>query len=99
MTDSSESTQSAPTGETLPRTRPPQDPEAFQRWLGLETLKADLKRLELEKLRYAQMEELRTAPTSSAPTASGGRAIAVLALLLTLALAGLGGIWRCSSTR
>jgi hypothetical protein len=93
MTDSSETAPNAPSGETLPRTRPPQDPEAFARWLGLETLKADLKRLELEKLRYAQMEEMRAAPPPlpPAPETGGGRTIAALALVLALALAGLGG--------
>lgn len=92
MTDSSETAPNAPTGETLPRTRPPQDPEAFARWLGLETLKADLKRLELEKLRYAQMEEMRAAvPAPAAPASNAGRTLAAAALLLTLLLAGLGG--------
>lgn len=94
MTDSSEAAPNAPTNnEVLPRTRPPQDPEAFARWLGLETLKADLKRLELEKLRYAQMEEMRAAPppASPAPETSGSRTLAALALVLALALAGLGG--------
>lgn len=51
-----------PSGPAAPASRskgPPQDPEAFQRWIGIERLKVDMRRLELETRR---MEAPETPP-------------------------------------
>ncbi len=49
-----------PSGPAAPATNrakgPPQDPEAFQRWIGIERLKVDMRRLELETKRLETPE-------------------------------------------
>lgn len=49
-----------PSGPAAPATNrtkgPPQDPEAFQRWIGIERLKVDMRRLELETKRLEAPE-------------------------------------------
>ncbi|MFT0862609.1 hypothetical protein VRZ77_21355, partial [Ancylobacter sp. G4_0304] len=98
MADKTEGAAGADIGETMPRTRPPQEPEAFARWLGLETLKAELKRLELDKLRYAQeqqrLQEQRTQEPAARHEPAAGRSaltLGIVALALVLLLAGLAG--------
>ncbi|MCJ8144626.1 hypothetical protein MKI84_17015 [Ancylobacter sp. A5.8] len=101
MADRNEGAAGADNGESVPRTRPPQDPEAFARWLGLETLKADLKRLELEKLRYAQeqqriqeqqrAQEQQRVPEAPGRPGRGGLMLGSVALVLVLLLAALAG--------
>jgi hypothetical protein len=56
-----------PSGPAAPASRskgPPQDPEAFQRWIGIERLKVDMRRLELETKR---MEAPETPPRRRSP--------------------------------
>lgn len=67
----------APASPSRPK-GPPQDPVAFQRWLGIEQLKIDMRRLELENKR------------AEAPPARGGRsALAVLYGVVLVALLAL----------
>ncbi|ADH87765.1 hypothetical protein Snov_0432 [Ancylobacter novellus DSM 506] len=50
-----------PSGPAAPASRskgPPQDPEAFQRWIGIERLKVDMRRLELETKRMEAPETM-----------------------------------------
>lgn len=94
MAEKTEAPAGTEIGDKAPRSRPPQDPEAFARWLGLETLKADLKRLELERLRYAREQQNERQPLAEAPAARparGALALGIVALALVLLLAGLAG--------
>lgn len=61
---------------------PPQDPEAFRRWIGIERLKVDMRRLELETRR---LEEPAPARRSALPL------LGTLLIAATLVLTGLLG--------
>ncbi|MCS0502740.1 hypothetical protein [Ancylobacter mangrovi] len=65
---------------------PPQDPEAFHRWIEIERLKVEMRRLELETRRSE-------APASAPPSRTGGRVLPIavaagfVAMLLLLVAA------------
>lgn len=70
---------------------PPQDPEAFQRWIGIERLKVDMRRLELEQRRQetppppAMLPHAAPAARPVLPILYGVVLVAVLGLAAFLA--------------
>lgn len=79
-----------PSGPAAPATNrgkgPPQDPEAFQRWIGIERLKVDMRRLELETKRLETPEAPPPRPRSPAlPILYGVILVALVGLTAFLA--------------
>ncbi|WAC28672.1 hypothetical protein [Ancylobacter sp. SL191] len=95
----------APTPAAAPASRakgPPADPAEFERWLGIEQLKVNMRRLEVESRRL-ELENRRAAgaveppgPTTAAPEvparASAGRLLTIIVGILALVLGALAGI-------
>lgn len=63
---------------------PPQEPEAFRRWIDIERLKVEMRRLEVENKRMEFEAQRLAAPAASAPRATHPLLAAVLGAIAAL---------------